>query len=863
MIASFALLFAAQAQVPQIDLGGVRTQAAIPKWTPDLATESRLTADGWTYHFRSGNLIARSKSGGGWDEIAGPNAEDPKTIAWPIKFYVTGSLDQIGQTDVGLWLPKRYSIDGDDMKGLRNEIALFAHMVRQYTNGRFTILPDFEADTEVRLLEPNQTVESALKDVLAGRLITAKPYRSCFAITPELDFQPRTGVVGSVPTTYFPFFASFDLEAPGQVARALYNAWVEQVQAAAAREGYPIDSQPIRYPERSVGRTLAPLHHLDDAIRPRMLEDLADAETPNVARNTPSASAGSDWNAVKDNPWSQLPLFTAEKMREMGVEYRSIPEGVSLGKTEFQFDKAGSVSDGTRLWVQDRYADLFASKLAGRKALGYLPVGGRVLVAFEGTGASSDEATLGVKPEIFGMEAGPAQTALPFDADQAEKLAYTGYFLRKTIVDNDRGAVGEIRQYPRPRHGWVRLLGYGTDQVMFDAAKTPFVEFWFKAGIGAQPIELVAQTPTGSKRFALFGRSLARKGHPSEVTDLQVNADGSWQKLVVDLRAGDKSSSLPVTSLYLAAPPEGAYWSPPNPFLPILIDDLKVTDQPSAPAVGVRVQSNPVAIAEAADPYSRALWAATVADDPAKLRTLLADKDYVVMLNALIKFGDRKDPAAIPMLIPTARSFVIRASRLAYNALAAQDSDEAFTAIAQSLTQGPFDWNKREGARLIVTRDKSSKLASQLSLLFVSPSWETRRQAARSLAQVEGEAAKIVSMSFVNATEPAVRQTCIEVADVKVNQVAERLQGLLDPNLESSDYIRALAAAKLLESPKESQVAAAWKSASTLTPEAMVVFVQHVPAKPEFRAGVEALGANSSPAVKAAVQAWLKGSGGL
>jgi len=862
MIASLALLLATQAQLPQLDLGGVRTQAAIPRWTPDPVNESRLKEGDWTYHFKNNRLIGRSKNGGGWDEVSGPRPESASPIQWPIKFYVTGSLDQIGETEAGLWLPRRYMIDGDELRALRSEVSLFSHLVTQYTGGRFNIQPDFEVDNEVRLLEPSESVPDALSDVLKGRLITNKPYRSCFAITPELDFQPTVGYVGSVPTTYLPFFAVHDMEAPGQVARALYNAWVEQVQFAAAREGYPIASAPLRYPDRTVGRHLIPLRHLEDAIKPGMLADLADAATPNIERNAPNGATPSEWVHVSDSPWAKLPLL---KPSSLGVEIGRIPNGAVIGKTVFPFDEMGSLSEGGRLWVQDRYIDLFASKLSGRKILGYLPIGGRVLVAFEAEGTGEDASTLGVKPEPVAFEAGPAQTAIAFDADQAEKLAVTGYFLRKTVVDNDRGAVGEIRQYPRPRHGWVRLLGYGTDQVMFDAAKTPFLEFWVKAAIGTQPIELVATSPDGDKRFALFGRTLrevSKKGVPNPVVDLQVNGDGAWQKIVIDLRAGGTPASLPITNLYLAAPPDGAYWSPSNPYQPILLDDLKVTESASSPAASVRTQSLPLPIADATDPMSRAAWAANVGDDPAKLRELIADKDYLVMLNAVMKFGTRKDPLAIPMLVPVARSFMIRPSRLAYNALAAQDSDEAWTAINLSLTQGPFDWNKREGARLIIQRDKSAKMTSQLSLLFVSPSWETRIQAARSLAMVEGEAAKIVSMSFVNAIEPAVRQACIEVADVNHAPVADRMLSLLDPASEPSDYIRALAAAKLLSAGQAKYTSAVWRAVPTLVPEAVAVFVSKAPANAEFKPNIEALKSVDSSAVRSAVDAWLRSAGG-
>lgn len=869
MIAGLAFLLISQAQLPMIDLGGVRTPVTIPQWFPDPVGDSTFTADGWTYHAQGGNLTHRTRSTGDWAEVTslGAQATSPTTVKWPMKIFVAAQLDQISQTEYGFWMPRKYVIDFDELKGVRQEVALFCHMARTYTGGRVEIEPDFEVDQEIRLLPPDQKADEALMDSLRGRLITSQGYRSCLAISSELDFQPTSRVIGNVPTTFIPFYSSFDLLAPGQLARVLFNSWTEQLQASAKLEGFEIASAPLRLPERGVGRTLAALHDPADAIRGPIWDELADGHTPNVDRNRPEPSGtGQPWSAVADNPWVKLPYLSPARLKAMGLEVAGTDSGARIGDKDFNFSESGSLVAGNHLWVQDRYADIFGAKLAGKKAIGFIAVGGRVLVAFEGDGVSgNDLAILGQTAQPVGAEAGEMKTTVPFDANEAEKLPTSGYFLVKTIVDNDRGAVGELRQFPRPRNGWVRLLGYGNEQVMFDAAKTPYLEFWVKASLNPQPLDLVTVSAGKEKRFRLFGRSprmAAVASKPRQGVDLQITADGTWQKIVIDLKAGDSAASQPISSVYLAVPPESAYWSPPNPILPILFDDLKVTETASQPAAAVKSSTGIAAIAEASDPFSRAAWAATVADDPAKLRTLINDKDFVVMLNALIRFGDRKDPATVPALVSIARTFLLRPSRLAYDALAVQDSDEAWTAISNSLTQGPFDINKREGARLIVQKNKDAKLTGQISLLFVSPSWETRRQASIALSKLDGDPAKIVSLSFVNGTEAAIREASINVADVSVPLVCDRLLSMMDPLNEPSDYLRALAALKLLSSGKEKYVTPTWKLLPNLTPAAMAVFLDRLPPTPEYRDSVFAL-ATGNPQVTSAVLRWLGRAGGV
>lgn len=858
MIAGIAfLILSPQSQLPLVDLGGVRTPVTIPTWKPDPVVASALEAGGWTYRFVDGKLVGRSRSNNGWEELTelGGKVAADSSLKWPMKIFVSSGIDQVAKTSYGFWMNRKYSIDGDELRGLRRETALFTYMVRAYTGGRVEIQPDFEVDTEMVYAEIDQAPEDVIKESLLPRLISAKPYRSCFAVTSVLDYRTPSDLIGKVPTTYLPFYGSFDPSRPGMFARTMFNAWVEQLQASAQREGYRVFSPSRRMPEPTLHRDLPMLRDSEDAIRGTgMWQALADDAVADEAQHRPAGTSPRLWSEVADDPWVKLPAL--DPAGEKAVETDS---GLVVGDLKFDFEVRGSVLSGDRLYVQDRYVDLFAAKLGSRKAIGFFPASGHVIVVFEGAGlAGNDQEILGERPPQIPISAPIEKTSVPFDAKEAEGLAVTGYFEAKTAVDSDRGAVGDIRAMPRPGHGAIRLLGNGTDQPIFNAAKNPLLQFWIKTSSSA-PLHLIVEGAK-TRRYRLFGRPMPFAGTARDEDDvaLSVPSDSTWQQITILLNGANSDGIDPVSNVYLACPADAYYWSPVNPGIAFLIDDFRVSPLPANfTGTSTVPRSTDVAvIAEAQDPFSRAAWASNNGENIETLRNLILDRDAIVGLNAMMKFGTRKDAGSIPTLVKAARSFSPRYNRLVFEALAAQGSDEGWTAIRRAVTQGPFDLNKREAARQITNHTKESKLAGEISLLFVSPSWMTRREAAVALSKVEGNPAKIVSLSFINGSEPVVRAAAIRVADVTVPEVVDRLMSVLDPASEPSDYLRALAAAKLAGA-KPDKATAAWKSLEKMVPEAIVVFLAELPSKPEYRNQVSGLQTHPDSGVKAAVTRWL------
>ncbi len=858
MIAGIAfLILSPQSQLPLVDLGGVRTPVTIPTWKPDPVVGAALESGGWTYRFVNGKLVGRVRANSGWEELAelGGRVSADSSLKWPMKIFVSSGIDQIAQTKYGFWMARKYTIDGDELRGLRRETALFTYMVRAYTGGKVEIQPDFEVDAEMAYAEVDQAPEDVIKESLLPRLISSKPYRSCIAVTSVLDYRTPTDLIGKVPTTYLPFYGSFDPALPGAFARTMFDAWVEQLQASAQREGYRVFSPSRRLPEPTLARDLSLLRDPDDVIRgASMWQALADDAIADEASHRPAGTGPRLWSEVADDPWVKLPAL--DLASEKAVETDT---GLVVGDLKFDFDVRGSVLAGDRLYVQDRYADLFAAKLGTRKAIGFFPASGHVIVVFEGAGlAGNDQEIIGETPPRLPLPAPAEKTSVPFDAKEAESLSVTGYFEAKTVVDSDRGAVGDIRSLPRPGHGAIRLLGNGTDQPIFNAAKNPLLQFWIKTSSSA-PLQLIVEGAK-TRRYRLFGRPMLFAGAATDDADvaLSIPSDSTWQQVTIALNGANSDGIDPVSNVYLVSPPDAYYWSPVNPGPAFLMDDFRVSPMPAnfnGPTTLPRTTDVPV-IAEAQDPFSRAAWAANNGENLETLRTLILDRDAIVGLNAMMKFGARKDPASIPTLIKAARSFSPRYNRLVFEALAAQGSDEAWTAVRRALTQGPFDMNKREAARQIVNQTKESKLAGEISLLFVSPSWVTRREAAVALSKVDGNPAKIVSLSFINGSEPVVRAAAIRVADVSVPEVADRLASVLDPASEPSDYLRALAAAKLAGA-NPGKATAAWKALDKMVPEAVVVFLTELPAKPGYRDRVTALQAHPDAGVKAAVTQWL------
>ncbi|MEQ1823893.1 MAG: hypothetical protein ABL949_15405 [Fimbriimonadaceae bacterium] len=783
MIALFtsALLAQQSQQLGVYDLGGERVPVALPTWKSDRTPPQYLDAGGYRYFFSGGNLVGRAYGTGEWSDV--PNllskASSASVTEWPLTFFVSAESEVLERTEHGFWGTKRAVIENDELRLVRKEVALFCELVKGYTGGRIAIKPSFEVDTEVITVPIGQSVAERTLEQVISRL--SPTTRSAIVLTSELKMTDERSPFTPVPVSYVPVFPTLDPQVRGKLARHLLATWTVQVAETLARGG-------IKLGDLSQATSLSPGRAIDFSITPdeslrgaSIWAALAKPDNFGVETTVPSGTRA--WSEVSDDPWVKLPRLSKEEVKAHGV-------------TDFAAKSQGTAQFGNWRVVQDRYVDLVGEK-SGLKAIGCFPLGGRTVVAFEGGESAATDAQLIGSPALQDSPAtsGSVSLSLPFNAGDAEKLDTGGFWLVSTIADADRGAVAEIRELPRPRKSWLRLIGNGSTAKAIDLAKTPYLDFWIKPRIIGQPVDLVAEGPGIKTRIRLFGRAYeteARRGVPKDYLDLGLTQSSDWQFVSLDLRA---MGSGEISNLYLMSPPESFDWSNFGTTFQILLDDVKVTDKASGALAELKKPTAVPAISESTDPLSRA--AAAQNADPETLVKLISDSNSLVALNALIAYGDKNLPSAEKALTDGTKSLSHRISQMSMDALARSGSADAKTLIASILKMGPFDHMKRSAASVITTFRTDRTLAADLSILLASRSWQTRLAAGLATPRLEGDTAKIVGMAFVNDPEPFVRYMIVEDAHLEVKEVEARVISLLDPAVESSPLVRVAAALKL------------------------------------------------------------------
>ncbi len=785
------LAFLLSAIIPQqtqplgvYDIGGEKVPAVLPTWTAERKPPQYLDSGGYRYHFSGGNLVGRTLGTGEWSDLPAlvAKANSQPVIEWPLMIFVSGESESLARTEYGFWAQKRALVENEELRQVRREVALFCELVKAHTGGRVAIRPQFEVDAEVITVPAGHSLMAPAFEQVLSRLTHST--KSAFVLTSELDDKIGTmdGRNSPIPIAFVPVFASLDPLNRGKLARCLLTQWTRQAQSVARHGGLPITVSGLEYHPMLRGRPLEFPVTPDDVLRGfSVWSELAKPDSFGTPRST--APGAWNWLEVSDDPWVKLPLLSQEQIRAHNV-------------LEIGLQNRGTAQFGNWRVVQDRYADLVGEK-SGLKAVGYFALGGRLVVAFEGGSPAMTDAQL-IGSLALQNQPEPTSTiptALPFNAGEAEKLAASGFWQVTTVVDSDRGAVAEIRELPRPRNNWLRLIGNGGNATAIDLAKTPYLEFWIKPRIVGQPVDIVAEGPGIKTRIRLFGRAIeteVRKDVPKAHLDLGLAASSDWQFVSLDMRAMGTGE---ISNLYLATPDESYYWSNFGPTFQIFLDDLKVAEKASATVSELKKPTVVPAIAEASDPLSRA--AAVANADPETLLKLMSDSHSLVSLNAFLAYEAKIVPGAEKLLTEGTKSLSHRVSEICIRELAKSQNPEARALIGTILRQGPFDHMKRFAATAVTTFRTDKTLAADLSILLASRSWQTRLAAGLSTPRVEGDTSKIVAMAFVNDAEPYVRFLITQSAYLEVKEVEARVMSLLDPAIESSAMVRMAAAVKL------------------------------------------------------------------
>ncbi len=751
LLAALSLAVLAQGG-PSYLVGGEPVQVQLPKWEVPSSVAT-LAHDGQIFGFVDGRLVGRGTKSLGWDDL--PPATVGTEPAQPILVDLVTRVDTLSEGEY--LLQRQATLFSDDTKLLKQEAALFCHLVAVATQGKTKFEVTWRVDEQLRFLgaDPDEWRQRAPSDIAPDVNATAEkpssglgPFASIFVLHPTFGRSIGLTSLDGKPLVTIPAYAYLDRSRPGQLARAMFDAWVRAQSASG-------DSFELADP---IGGGPLTLDRLGDWI-------------------------GSNWTSLPIRSQEALAKgLGGTKLTRTGhtwnltVDGGAIPVGDDFGQAGLLLKSRSSKV----LAVRPTYRDLFETKL-GKAPTERTVLGGEAFVLFDGAGvtvSTKDAEILGLSPTA---PAEDAAKSIAFSPGEAEKLPRSGSFEAKTVADPERGSVGEIRELAIRRQGWIRLVGASAGQ---SAAAT----FWLKPRGAPWPLNVVVLTSEGARVFRLFGRQEPQPGtYPrydeGTAVDLEVKAEPIWQKIAVPLGTGT------LFGVYLATPAnadglEMQRSTPPS----VLIDDVEI---------GATDALTPTATPAAApdEETQRAKHAHTTSDQAVLLK-LLADPSDAVKLNAADRFRTIKNAGAIPELTKIARDVNPRLAQAGSLALGAQESSTAIAALRYNFQSALGDFSKQFGAQALPPVNERRILA-ELSVGLNARRPEARAEIVRALARQPFREASLVMMTFLNDLEATVRKAVIESLPAKDETVLKRVVGIAQN--DPSDDVRAAAYRRLKE----------------------------------------------------------------
>ncbi len=805
LLAVFVLATLPQAPVSlgKFTLAGRTLEAAVPSWKGVFEVNT-LTEDGRTYQFTAGQLTA---STGDWDEARrlGSMPASGTTVDWPTDIYAFSRSDVLSAN--GFWIQRQGELLEKDWPAMQQETALFCGLVSAYTHNRVRIVPKWNLEPELQYLGIEGYSPSFLESYFRPRLNDG--VASVIALTSAQMSGNQFAVVNQTPISTVDAYASFDRARPGQLARAMFNAWARTLPTRMRQAGWKVSDSAfnVSTPAESWGAPL-PLADVESGVPTAAWPEMAKPKMAAFASHLPEPwpFAARSWREVRDDPFAKLPTLSDARLAELlgGKELKSEKSGASV---RIQVDGTGvGVNAGQAAMLLHRdshqllavklpFVDLVDHRIGGLKATGiwFDAKASWVVFATSGLSETTSDAELLKVPQTS-TPSGNEPINLNFDPGQAEALPTSGGFAAKTVADNTRGSVGEIRELSPQRAGWIQLVG------AFDAAKNPFLEFYVRPRASTWPVELrVVGEGWAGGCYRMFGRTRPIGGitvawSDEGAIDLDVKTEPTWQHVVIDLRLLQPGGSLPVKGIYLSVPPYGAADYPNGDAPALLIDDLGLLTASTGPLTPTSTDPAEWAANETSKvPEERALFAAQSSATDSLIK-LLKDPDSVVRLNAAIRFQALKSPGSVPNLAEMSRNANPRVAQAASKALAFQGGDAASDALRYTLQFGLGDQVKRFALDNIPAKD-DRKLLGEFSVALVLRSAYTRKAAVEAIARLPIKETPMVLMAFLNDLDPMVRLAVVERSGMN-ETVQKRFAYIVES--DPADVVRAAAALRLL-----------------------------------------------------------------
>ena len=757
-LVSTLLALAISAQTPALRPVTLDRRIVTPKLPTWTALERPATSDAIVI---DGRPVASTR-GTTWAELL-PDAQvgEDGSIVWPTQVVVIDRVDLLSLR--GMWRQWRTDFFTEDLRALEQETALFVNMVRIVTKGQVKIAPTWTIEEDVFFGGESDVVGREMLDAYLKPLLP-NGHRSVLLVHPAMVEREVLGAVGGTPYASLSYYKHADAARPGQMARAMFNAWVATLPYHLRDAGWDVpDSVAWPLPAPIAKGSPLPLSQVNAIVPKGAFGVLAGNRASGFENRlpAPSSTLAQPWDAVQDDLWSRLPRETSKSSGTY------VP--LALGE-----------------WM---------AKASGAKPAAIAEFEGQTLIRFDQPMAGFTT-SLGVS--LLSDDVRTA-TKLAFAPGQAEGLPASGYMEAKTVGDNDRGSVAEIRELSLRRKGWMRMLG------PVDPAKTPVLEFWLKPRATVWPTDVWFDTGDGTGySVRMFGATPAEIDRGQLPNVLDIRPEPVWQRVVVEF---GKAVSKPVLAVYLRVPPGAEADLMPRDAPPaLLMDDFEVRESASATVTPIApVKMTVIPALDSTLPDDRARFIANAStDQAAAIAKLLADPYDQVKLNALAFFRANKLVPPVETITPLATHFNSRISMLATELLAKNGTPPAIEALRRATQFGLSDFTKGMAAEAMPKIDERKVLGEMTVLLHLKSPW-ARTAAVRALSRQEFREADLVMLSYLNDTDPRVRYEVIRSLRLEQDAVLNRMQEVA--RLDLSESVRALANARLLGSKVGDRVA--------------------------------------------------------
>lgn len=723
-----------------------------------------LDWNGWKLEVRpDGTLGRRYLSDGGWGDFRNLYAEaQTAKVRHPyrVKVIVVQYTTVIETGKTGIVRQRRGSLTDDELATIVKSLGTFKGMVEGVTKGSLQVTIDANLDGD---------------PVVQTESLGATPPNPHKLIT--LDSIPAEGLpFGSryVATDIAPQFNDEKFDTDDGVYHGPFDSVFVIYAGLATGTTVMVDHTPV---------TTIPYFDGQYQSSAELPVRLYDAWKGQLGM---AAAKGKGENFVSSYTDSQYPRIVAgpyfEALLEANLQRGNAANGGAVDAnsaaaaqlSQLQWQDPNQLS-GTL--VPFEAADVVTSRLGGSKvevsAWRMSPNGPQVVLE----GVSDQDVVRASKPEGVAVSPEPVP----------EPGATTGLYDCVVGASSTGGKSFEIKQKGTVAKGHV---------VLFSGPK--FVPDDTRAGFVAEVklssdenICLALYSGSTKVGTVLLGGDVpgsAELGDDPHIVDRSVPADDQWHKVSVPLKPlmGDRA----LTEIRVEAPYRCRYERLNRGPVTIGVQNLDfvaAADLVSQPApAGPDVLDELLKIGpEPDDAQKQALLSALKSPSSTTKLTALS-------ILAKVKFAD-----SIPALSELSQASSIPYAKLAIEALAFQDTPEAWAQIRQTLEHGTFDHNRRFAA-IEIARKPDPAMAAALNFM-ATRSTHARLEAVRALGKLKTTSATVFMATILNLDpEPIVRLEIARNADPNDGLMSKRMiyAAVNDP----SQWVRAVSFAALIDS---------------------------------------------------------------